>query len=171
MQDWEKHGYNSSCNAFDVQQAKNKDKSAVSAERELERYLHCYTRFQNHSQGQDYAKSELDKFKALQDEKDKSDSSFDWEALGDALAQLVECRRVLKHTYVVTYVMEKKPVQRALYEDHQGQLESFTERLSGITEKEYTTIDRTELVNLTGTVERYTKSLMDLQIHDGDDME
>jgi len=164
MQDWNKHGYNSSCNAFDVQKAQSKDPRAVSTERELERYLHCYSRFHNHAQGQDFAQSSLDKFKELQDEKRKSDSSFDWEALGDALAQLVECRRVLKHTYVVTYCMEKNPVQQALYEDHQGQLENFTERLSRITEKEYTTIDRAELINLTSSVQRYTKSLMDLNI-------
>lgn len=166
MESWDKHGYTASCNAFDVKKAQKRDHLALFAERELEQYLHCYTRFQNHSQGQEFAQNSLEKFKVLKDERGMSDSPFDWDALGDALAQLVECRRVLKHTYIVTYCMENDPVQRALYEDQQGLLESFTERLSHITEKEYTTIDRVELVNLTSTVHRYTNNLMDLDVDD-----
>jgi len=164
MQDWSIHGYNRSCNTFELDKANQKDSKRANAERELERYLHCFNRFQNHSQGQEFAKTQSEKFAQEQDEHEKSDSSFDWNALKDALAQLVECRQVLKYTYVVTYCLAEKPVERALFEDHQGQLESFTERLSEITEKDYKTIDRTELVNLTGSVRRYAESVMACEI-------
>ena len=164
MQDWTVHGYNRSCNTFELEQAKETNSTRANAERELERYLHCFNRFQNHSQGQDFAKKELEKFDLTQEENEKKDSYFDWKALKDALGQLVECRRVLKYTYVVMYYLGDKPVQRALFEENQGLLESFTERLSGISEKDYKTIDRTELVNLTRIVDRYTKSVMDCKI-------
>jgi len=161
MQDWTNHG---SCNTFALEQAKEMGSTKADAERELECYLHCFNRFQNHAQGQDFAKKELEKFEQTQEENEKKDSSFDWNALKNALGQLVECRRVLKYTYVVTYYLGDKPVQRELFEDHQGLLESFTERLSEISEKNYKSIDRTELVNLTRIVDRYTKSVMDCEI-------
>ena len=96
----------------------------------------------------------------------KLDSSFDWEALKAALVQLVECRRLLKYTYVVAFYMQSQPMQLALFQDHQGILESFTERLSEITEKSYTDIDRVEMVNLTASVDTYIKSLQEYNIED-----
>lgn len=164
MQDWAAHGYNRSCNAFELDQAQAQDSARAGAERELERYLHCFHRHQNHAQGQNFAQEQLEKFARDQDDRERGDSSFDWDALRDALRQLVECRLVLKYTYVVTYCLGDQPVQRALFEDHQGLLESFTERLSEITEKDYKSIDRTELVNLTGVVVRYTKNVMECEI-------
>jgi len=164
MQDWQIHGYERSCNTFELEQAKEKDSKRADAERELERYLHCYNRFQNHSQGQEFAKGELEKFEQKQEENEESDSSFDWNALKDALSQLVECRRVLKYTYVVTYCLVDRPLQRELFEDQQGLLERFTEKLSEISEKDHREIDHAQLVNLTRIVDKYTKSVMVCEI-------
>ena len=164
MNDWSVHGYERSCNAFELGKAKEEDSARASAERELERYLHCFKRFKNHSQGLEFAEGELEKFEKTEDEKEKSDFSFDWNALKDALRQLIECRRVLKYTYVVTYCLKDRPLERELFEDHQGVLERFTEMLSEITEKDTNAIDRSELVNLTRAVERYTKGVMDCEI-------
>lgn len=154
------HGYERSCNEFDLSKAQAKDSTRANAERELERYLFCFKRFQNHHQGQEFAQKELDVFLLKKQEKEESDASFDWDALQQSLGQLVECRRVLKYTYVVTYSLADKPLQRQLFEDHQGLLERFTEQLSEITEKDYTQIDRSTLVNLTKTVEKYTAGVM-----------
>ena len=155
------HGYERSCNEFDLTKAQAKDSTRANAERELERYLFCFQRFQNHHQGQDFAQKELDIFRSKKVEKEQDDASFDWDALQQALRQLVECRRVLKYTYVVTYSLADEPLQRQLFEDHQGLLERFTEQLSEITEQGYTQIDRSTLVNLTKTVEKYTVGVME----------
>lgn len=167
QQAWSVHGYDRSCNQFDLKEAQSKDTTRADAERELERYLFCYRRFVSHAQGQDFAQTELDKFEQKQQEREEADSSFEWNALKDALRQLVECRRLLKLSYVVTYCLADKPLERGLFEDHQGLLERFTEMLSEISEKDYTQIDRNELVNLTRTVEKYSKGVMSCNIDGG----
>jgi hypothetical protein len=62
---------------------------------------------------------------------------------------------------VVTYSLADEPLQRQLFENHQGLLERFTEQLSEITEKGYKQIDHWTLVNLTKTVEKYTVGVME----------
>jgi ariadne-1 len=161
MQDWKVHGYERSCNEFDLTKAQANDSARVRSERELERYLFCFQRFQNHHQGQDFCQQQLDNFRIKQQEREEMDISFDWNALQQALRQLVECRRVLKYTYVVTYSLADEPLQRQLFENHQGLLERFTEQLSEITEKGYKQIDHWTLVNLTKTVEKYTVGVME----------
>ena len=74
--------------------------------------------------------------------------------------QLVECRRVLKYSYIAAYYMVDHPTELELFQEHQGRLENFTERLSEIAEKNYKEIDRTVMVNLTGSVEMYIKHLV-----------
>lgn len=69
---------------------------------------------------------------------------------------------------MVAYYMQSNPVELALFQDHQGVLESFTERLSEITEKNYTEIDRSEMVNLTASVDTYIKHLQEYNVEDMD---
>ena len=67
---------------------------------------------------------------------------------------------------MVAYYMMQSMMngELALFQNHQGVLESFTERLSEITEKTHTEIDRAEMVNLTASVDAYIKSLQQYDV-------
>ena len=70
------------------------------------------------------------------------------------MEQVIECRHILKYSYVLGHYMKDHTSEKELYEHHQEMLEKHTERLSELTEKENfnDVTDRTHVVNLT----RYT---------------
>ena len=63
---------------------------------------------------------------------------------------VIDCRRVLKYTYVFGYYLDpKKNKMKELFENLQEHLEKFTEQLSEMTELPVDQMDRTEIVNVT----------------------
>merc|ERR1712130_215376 len=115
----------------------------------------------------------------LQEHNDNSTWS-DVEFLKTANEQLVECRRVLKYTYVFAYYMmtpvestrkdgnanalsekEMRELQKQRFEYHQEMLEKFTENLSEMAEKPLRDINRTEVVNQTRVVKSYIKKILE----------
>ena len=74
----------------------------------------------------------------------------DVEFLKTANEQLVECRRILKYTYVFAYCWSGGPqamMQKERFEHHQEMLERFTENLSELSEKPLAEMSRTDVVN------------------------
>ena len=64
-------GYHGSCNIFDVEKAnQNSQLGRANSTLELERYLHCFQRYQNQSQGYQFAKEARDKFVLEQEDKE-----------------------------------------------------------------------------------------------------
>ena len=143
MGDWKDHGANTGgyykCNKFDANASNGgpEDQSdAAKAKRELDRYLHYYKRFHAHSEAQKFAKKQLKETEArmvlLQESSDDARWS-DVEFLKTANEQLVECRRVLKYTYVYAYYLtavDNQAMRKERFEHHQEMLERFTENLS-----------------------------------------
>lgn len=86
----------------------------------------------------------------------------DVEFLKTANEQLVECRRVLKYTYVFAFYMDspQQSMQRERFEHHQEMLERFTENLSELSEKPLAEMDRTDVVNQTRVVDRFMKNIL-----------
>lgn len=86
----------------------------------------------------------------LQDSSDNAKWT-DVEFLKTANELLVECRRVLKYTYVFAFYLSDKSKELQMYkerfEHHQGMLEGFTEDLSHASEKPLAEMDRTDVVN------------------------
>lgn len=160
MGDWNDHGANTGgyykCNKFDANSsgAGHEDQSdAAKAKRELDRYLHYYKRFHAHSEAQKFAKKQLKETEArmvlLQESSDDARWS-DVEFLKTANEQLVECRRVLKYTYVYAYYLtaaDNQAMRKERFEHHQEMLERFTENLSELSEKPLAEMDRTDVVN------------------------
>ena len=94
---------------------------------------------------------------------DSSESAkwTDVEFLKAANEQLVECRRVLKYTYVFAYYMDgRNKMQRERFEYHQEMLERFTENLSELSEKPLDKMNRTDVVNQTRVVDRFVKNIL-----------
>lgn len=140
--DWKEHGTNTggyyNCNKFnenedgtddqsdaakliltgsailmDVVQVEQKNKT----KRELDRYLHYYKRYHAHAEAQKFAMKQLKetetKMMMLQECRTDHVTWSDVEFLKTANEQLVECRRVLKFTYVFAYYLTTPPKNNA----------------------------------------------------------
>jgi len=166
MGDWKVHGTNTGgyykCNKFDEDDSKD-GSAAAKAKRELDRYLHYYKRYHAHHEAQNFASKQLkmteEKMVKLQESSDAARWS-DVEFLKAANIQLVECRRVLKYTYVYSFYMSVQPDIRERFEYHQEMLERFTESLSDQSEKPIEQMSRTDVVNTTRVVDRFLKNIL-----------
>jgi len=102
-----------------VEEAELSDARAC-AKSELERYLHYYQRYHGHGQAQEFVRTQLKRRKEEELEL-VDDTWIDPKYLIDADTQLLECRRVLKHTYVLAYycfVDNATKKQREQFEFH-----------------------------------------------------
>ena len=114
------------CNKFDanIDGNGNDQSDAAKAKRELNRYLHYYKRFHEHSQAQAFAKKSIKEVESrmvlLQEQ--NSSNWADVEFLKTANKQLVECRKVLKYSYAFAFYMENGE-KKTRFEYHQEMLE------------------------------------------------
>ena len=170
MGDWKDHGANTGgyykCNKFDngsIPDGSDQSEQA-KAKRDLDRYLHYYKRYHAHSEAQTFAVKQLketaNRMVLLQDASEDAKWT-DVEFLKQANEQLVECRRVLKYTYVFGfYLNPTHRQQRDRFEYHQEMLERFTENLSELSEKPLQEMDRTDVVNQTRVVDKFMKNVL-----------
>eukprot|EP01062_Namystynia_karyoxenos_P066332 TRINITY_DN60298_c0_g1_i1.p1 TRINITY_DN60298_c0_g1~~TRINITY_DN60298_c0_g1_i1.p1 ORF type:complete len:542 (+),score=183.72 TRINITY_DN60298_c0_g1_i1:103-1626(+) len=134
---WEKHG-NSwyQCNFYD--ESKDSGKPARDeARKELERYIHYYTRYRNHDNSKRFEKKILrgarERMRKLQE---KSHESLDRvEYLEEAAIELLRSRHTLKYTYVYAFFLTEGSA-KTLFEYNQAALEHSTEQLSELLESE-----------------------------------
>lgn len=166
MGNWAEHGQQTGgfykCNRFDPTDLPQSVTEAQKAKAELDRYLHYYQRFHGHDQGLKFAeKLKLLVEKRMFEQQEHSRSTWmDVEFLRDAAEQVRDCRRVLKHTYVLGYFLKDRTPEKQLFEHHQEMLEKNTERLQEFTEKPFETLNRADVVNLTRVTERFLQSLL-----------
>ena len=76
-----------------------------------------------------------------------------------ATEALLECRRVLKFTYVFGYYMRDGAEMR-LFEHLQEQLERSTEHLAELTETPLEKMDRGEVTNFTRVTSQFLRNLL-----------
>lgn len=173
---WASHGASTGgyykCNRYDPKIGNTEDNSdAARAKRELDRYLHYYKRYHAHAEAQKFAKKQLKETESRMVLLQESSDNAKWtdvEFLKAANEQLVECRKVLKYTYVYAYYMNPSDaMQKDRFEHHQEMLEKFTEHLSEQSEKPLDKMDRTDVVNQTRVVDSFVKKLLE---HIDDDM-
>jgi len=169
--EWSDHGANTGgyykCNKYDPDNFNvNGDdlSDAAKAKRELDRYLHYYKRFHAHAEAQKFAKKQLKETEARMILLQESSDDVKWsdvEFLKTANEQLVECRRVLKYSYVYAYYLKPQfEMQKQRFEHHQEMLERFTETLSELSEKPLAEMDRTDVVNKTRVVDQFMKNIL-----------
>jgi len=167
--DWASHGANTGgyyrCNKYDTNTSNLDDTSdAAKAKRELDRYLHYYKRYHAHSEAQKFAKKQLKETESRMVQLQESSNNSKWtdvEFLKTANEQLMECRKVLKYTYVYSYYMNpSNAMEKERFEHHQEMLEKFTENLSYQSEKSLDEMDRTDVVNQTRVVDRFIKNIL-----------
>lgn len=130
--DWSKH---SSCNVYkpDSEEVKNLETSRKF----LERYLHYYHRYITHENSKKLESELRDKSlnQMMAMNLNFELSSRNVRIVEEATENLIECRRILKYTYVAAFYMSQGPNLR-LFEYLQGELERSTEELSHLLEAE-----------------------------------
>ena len=173
MGNWADHGASTGgyykCNRFggaDAEDAKAEDGKEMSpeerAKRELDRYLHYYQRFHNHDQAGKFAVKAIVKSEQRMEELQEASGGQSWvdvEFLRHATECLVECRRVLKYTYVLGFYMLSGK-ERDLFEFLQEDLEKHTEMLTENTEKPIEEMNRPDIVNYTRVTTQFREKLL-----------
>lgn len=166
MGSWVDHGQNTGgyykCNRYDVVKVDVQATAAQRAKEELDRYLHYYQRYHGHDQALRHAAGQRETAERRMVERQEAEKGIwmDVQFLRQAAETVIDCRRVLKYTYVLGYFMQEGDLDKRLFEHHQEMLEKNTERLHEMTEQALDLIDRTQVVNLTRITDRFLQSLL-----------
>ncbi|KAJ4454850.1 putative E3 ubiquitin-protein ligase dbl4 [Paratrimastix pyriformis] len=160
---WTEHGSETGgyykCNKYDPK--KHDDPYAVDAKNQLTYYVHYFERYTGHQQSQKFASGQLKKAQEKMVEL-QSRPGYDSQRAAfilQAVEQVIECRRVLKWTYVFGYYLKDGP-EKNLFEFLQRDLERTTEHLSELSEAPVEQIDRMELVNYSTATRKFLHNLM-----------
>ncbi|KAJ2322653.1 hypothetical protein GGH92_011079, partial [Coemansia sp. RSA 2673] len=101
----------------------------------LERYMHYFTRYNNHEQSAKFAQQLLATTEKNMEHMQR-EMSLAWievHFFSDALDVLTACRAVLKWSYVLAYYMVSDN-QKIIFENNQSDLEMATEQLNELVE-------------------------------------
>eukprot|EP00937_MAST-01D_sp_MAST-1D-sp2_P005190 g5190.t1 len=165
MGPWAEHGTDTGgyykCNRFNEGAdgaGSDGGSAADKAKRELDKYLHYFKRYQGHAQAEKFAATQREHVDArMADMQDRAGTSWvDAQFLKSANEQLIECRRVLRYSYVFGYYMEPGG-EKNLFEHLQEMLEKHTEQLSEHCEKP---TERAQVINFTRVTERFLAQLL-----------
>jgi ariadne-1 len=174
MNAWTEHGQNTGgfykCNKFVSGEAQGGEKASTEAiaKFELERYLHYYTRYHAHDSSERHARN-VQMLKVDQSiEAMQSGANGLWvdlQFLRQAVLLVIECRRVLKYTYILGYFLTGAAKQ--LFEYHQEMLEKNTDLLSEYTERPPLEVDRAQVVNFTRITDKFLRDLLESMMDGG----
>lgn len=166
MGPWADHGQGTGgfykCNKYEAGVVDESATDADKAKVELDRYLHYYQRYIAHDRSLKHASGYREEAERRMVELQESGKSawIDVQFLKQAVEQVIECRRVLKYTYVLGYFLKDLTQEKRLFEHHQEMLEKHTETLHHYTEMSLDNLDRTQVVNLTRVAEKFMSSLL-----------
>jgi ariadne-1 len=134
MQPWAGH---TSCNVYRADSKDEQKKQASKAM--LDRYAHYYERYMGHEKSRGFAENEAAPLKEKIDALDELHglSTTETTFLLESLQQVVECRRVLKWTYVYGFYLRENDQSRSLFEFLQTHLEGKTDELHEQLEKKF----------------------------------
>lgn len=116
----------------------------------------------NHEQAGKYAVKHRDNTQRRMGDLAVSGGGSSWSEVAFlelATEALIECRRVLKHTYAHGYYMVDGGEKR-LFEHLQEQLERSTEHLQELTEAPLEKVDRGEVINFTSVTKQFLANLL-----------
>eukprot|EP01098_Paradermamoeba_levis_P006157 TRINITY_DN2558_c0_g1_i1.p1 TRINITY_DN2558_c0_g1~~TRINITY_DN2558_c0_g1_i1.p1 ORF type:complete len:460 (-),score=80.00 TRINITY_DN2558_c0_g1_i1:255-1604(-) len=121
--DWGEHGQHTggyySCNKYEVSTAKKDDDEAAKVRSELERYLHFYNRYHNYhsdvvNSSEKKLKNAREKVTQFRSDPNPKRYGVNPDFIIRAVELEVECRKVLKYTYILAYFLEKNPKKKFL---------------------------------------------------------
>ena len=177
--EWKKHGTSwYKCNFKKEDDVENEKKKLANTKFELERYVNYFEQYMNHNKAQELAvklQPKIEKYKEEFSER-KHVPFLELQFLTDAINTIIDCRRMLKNSYVFGYYL-KKCKEIALFEHNQSLMDSNTDRLHEMMEKnespdllEIGNIEefnsafisfRNRVINLMGSITTYKSNLLD----------
>ena len=107
LEPWAKHTDFYSCNRYDPNSSKDKEKSKKESRAALDRYLFHYHRYLNHDNSRkldDQTRKQAEK-KMQELQNAKHLAWGDVQFIEDATSELIKCRFVLKWTYVLAFYL------------------------------------------------------------------
>jgi ariadne-1 len=160
--DWKTHGQHTggfySCNKYEQSDAKKVDDEAARLKAESDRFLHYFTRYFNHDVLNKHAEklkreivTKMDQFRELTNQNP--------DFLMEAVELLIECRRILKYTYVYGFYLEEGPA-KTFFEYLQANAEGITERLSESVAAPVNQINAEDLKNRIRVTKKYINNLV-----------
>jgi hypothetical protein len=134
MQPWQGH---TNCNVYRADSKEEQKKE--TAKKMLDRYAHFYERYMGHEKSRGFAVNEATPLKEKIEALDELHglSTTETTFLLEALQQVVDCRRVLKWTYVYGFYLNDKDPTKSLFEYIQTSLEGKTDELHEQLEKKF----------------------------------
>ncbi|CAL8101208.1 unnamed protein product [Calicophoron daubneyi] len=168
---WEPHGtrwYN--CNRYDEEAAKQARDAQANSRISLERYLFYFNRYVNHFQSLRFEnklyESVQNKMEAMQAH---GTSWIDVKFFRKVVDVLCRCRRTLMYTYAFAFFL-KKNNHSLIFESNQSDLEHATEQLSGLLDRDSSSLELSEFKQKVQDKARYCESrrqvLLD-HVHEG----
>ncbi|XP_045803115.1 probable E3 ubiquitin-protein ligase ARI8 isoform X1 [Trifolium pratense] len=135
---WTEH--NGPCNRYEAAEQNETEKRREMAKNSVEKYTHYYERWATYHSSRQKALVDLQRMHTVYIEK-LSDSQCQVKSqlkfITEAWLQIVECRRVLKWTYVYGYYLpDNQHAKKQFFEFLLGEAKSVLERLHGCAEKE-----------------------------------
>ncbi|XP_067934318.1 potential E3 ubiquitin-protein ligase ariadne-2-like isoform X2 [Watersipora subatra] len=145
----------------DPEAAKGHQVAQNEARVALNRYLHYFTRWDNHSKSLELEVEESRTIRHQIEAKiQKNEGTWiDWEYLVKATTLLRKCRYTLQYTYPYAYFLKSTDSLKQLFEMLQGKLEAEVENLSWNLQRAEMT-DRGELENQMDIAEKMRKNLL-----------
>jgi ariadne-1 len=162
MGSWSQHGSSFyQCNFYSEKAknvAANDEKQKESARASLERYMHYFTRYQNHDESKKLDAMVLARVQermrqCISSGMTPTDASY----LEQTAHTLFMCRRTLKYSYVYAYYLTSG--NRKLFDHNQGQLEFATEQLSKMIEG--SDVERLAVLDRTAVAAKMLKNLQE----------
>jgi ariadne-1 len=164
---WKDHaGSYYNCNKYDPEKEKDSadGKKKDSSRQALERYLHYYTRFVNHSKSLEFELDAKTKMEAkIKEMEQLGDNTWmDCLYLNEANEALHECRYTLKFTYVFAFYLPEEANFKLHFEMQQTQLEQQTEELAELLERDVSDINRMDVVHCFQMAKKRLRNLMEI---------
>mmetsp|Transcript_12686 Transcript_12686/g.19179 ORF Transcript_12686/g.19179 Transcript_12686/m.19179 type:complete len:607 (-) Transcript_12686:35-1855(-) len=170
MKDWKGHQNFYNCSRYEKakkKEAKRASKKGKKMSRhqlqqehraKLERYLHYYDQFLNHDRTGQFEKLREAARQNVEEWKSQYGYSAEVRFIEKATETLIECRRALKWSYVVSYYIADANPQKSLFEFVQKDLENIVQKLTLILEAP--NIRKLEAVDNTRLAERRLTALL-----------
>jgi len=158
LDEWKNHsnqtgGYYA-CNRYKAEELGEKLESSSrnEARRALEKYMAYYTNFVAHRESAKFEKRLKDISEAKMKDLHEVSSKQNWsdiDFIGEGINQLIECRNVLKYTYIHGYFLPNETSEKNMFEHLQSELQKETEHLSQLLESGIDRYDRSQIINVT----------------------
>jgi ariadne-1 len=171
-QDWKKH---TACSAYNNEKvdklkgaAATEEEKAEKARNDLQRYMHYFTRYDNHQKSIKFAektRTQAEK-RVIKLQSMKGSGLQETSFLLDAVNSVIRCKRVLQYSYVYGYYFKGSDNSSAklLFDQQQGLLEQFTDQLHEMSEQPLINLTDSEIrvviISKNRSVEKYRNNLI-----------